>query len=156
MANPNILEHVGAYGVGAQRIDDGNTQEIYVKTKGALEAIRKGCGPQFLEIMTCRYRGHVGPEEDREWNYRPVSELDAWIAKDEVNRLASELDDECRGWSDAGQRAFQGPPVHQVGLGPGLLFARVCQDAVQGGVVHAFLLSHFQLPPAGAKVTGHG
>ena len=96
MANPNILEHAAAYGVRAQRIDDGSTQEIYDKTKRVLEAIREGCGPQFLEIMTCRYRGHVGPEDDREWNYRPVSELDAWIAKDEVKRLALKIDDKTR------------------------------------------------------------
>ena len=96
MANPNIPERANTYGVPAQRIDDGNTQEIYNKTVGAVAAIRNGLGPQFLEIMTYRYRSHVGPDEDREWNYRPDSELDSWIAKDEIKRLALEVDDKTR------------------------------------------------------------
>ena len=96
MANPDIPQRAGAYGVTAQRINDGNTQEIYDKTTEAVSAIHNGLGPQFLEIMTYRYRGHVGPEEDREWNYRPDSELNAWIAKDEIKRLASKVDADAR------------------------------------------------------------
>ncbi len=96
MANPNLTEHVASYKIPTQQIGEGNTREIYDKTKAAAEAIRRGGGPQFLEIETCRYRGHVGPEDDREWNYRSNAELDAWIAKDEVKRLASEINDKTR------------------------------------------------------------
>lgn len=96
MPDPNLCDRAAAFRIPAQRIDDGETFLIRAASEAAVSEIRGGSGPRFLECMTYRWRDHVGPEEDRRWKYRSDDELDAWIKRDEVKRLASMLDDNSR------------------------------------------------------------
>jgi len=51
-------------------------------TKKAIEDIKITGTPALFEIMTYRYRGHVGVEEDFKHKYRERSELDKYMQKD--------------------------------------------------------------------------
>jgi TPP-dependent pyruvate/acetoin dehydrogenase alpha subunit len=89
MADDNICERAEAYRIPAARIEDGDTLAAYGETERALQAIRRGEGPRFIEMMTYRWRDHVGPTEDRIYKYRPDEELDDWIRRDQVKAIAS-------------------------------------------------------------------
>ena len=81
-----------SFRIPTEKIEHGDTLRIRDASTRAVAKIRAGEGPQFIECMTYRWRDHVGPEEDRKWKYRPDEELDAWIKRDEVARIAQMLD----------------------------------------------------------------
>jgi pyruvate dehydrogenase E1 component alpha subunit len=96
MANHSICARSESYGIPAVRIEQGNAERIRAQTATDAAAIRSGSGPRFIEAMTCRWRDHVGPGEDRIHKYRPDAELDGWIAADEMKRLGELLGAEKR------------------------------------------------------------
>lgn len=78
-----INEHSKAYGIESVFLDNGyDIVHIYQEAEKLVEQIRNGEGPKLMEIITYRYRQHVGPNEDYNIGYRDKSELDVWIKKD--------------------------------------------------------------------------
>ncbi|MEO5377439.1 MAG: thiamine pyrophosphate-dependent dehydrogenase E1 component subunit alpha [Magnetococcus sp. DMHC-6] len=60
-----------AHGLGVW-CGDGNDVETVARQAGSAVALaRQGEGPQFLEFMTDRWLGHVGPDFDDDLGYRP-------------------------------------------------------------------------------------
>jgi pyruvate dehydrogenase E1 component alpha subunit len=57
----------------------------------AIERIRQGQGPQFLEFATYRWLEHCGPNYDNDIGYRSEEEFLAWKQKDPLRLLATEL-----------------------------------------------------------------
>jgi pyruvate dehydrogenase E1 component alpha subunit len=56
--------------------------------------IRAGEGPAFIEAITYRWRGHVGPREDIDVGIRRgIDQLAKWKKRDPIRRLASALQD---------------------------------------------------------------
>lgn len=93
MADDNFCERAESYRIPAARVENGDTLDMYRETRRAVAAIRAGNGPQFIEALTCRWRDHVGPGEDRAYRYRPDAELDGWIKRDQLKILAAEIND---------------------------------------------------------------
>jgi TPP-dependent pyruvate/acetoin dehydrogenase alpha subunit len=87
----NITERAKAYGMPAEKIENGDVFEIYERTKAYIEKIRKGEGPAFLECMTCRWKEHVGPNDDFHLGYRSEKEVLNWKKEDELKKLKSLL-----------------------------------------------------------------
>jgi TPP-dependent pyruvate/acetoin dehydrogenase alpha subunit len=54
--------------------------------------VRNGAGPYFLEVMTYRWREHVGPNHDYHLGYRTEEESKPWIESDQVPRLAGMIE----------------------------------------------------------------
>lgn len=75
------------------RVVDGNDVMAVAGAAGDLIAsARAGNGPGFLEAVTFRWRGHVGPEADIDVGVRrSPEELAAWKRRDPVRRLAEAL-----------------------------------------------------------------
>ena len=49
---------------------------------------REGGGPQFIEAVTFRWRGHVGPDVNLDVGVRRSRrELEAWMKRDPIERL---------------------------------------------------------------------
>ena len=88
----NICERARAYGMPAQRIEDNDTLAIYEAARQAAETARRGGGPAFLECMTYRWREHVGPGDDVALDYRTREEIQGWIDRDELPRIAALLE----------------------------------------------------------------
>ena len=101
MPADNFCERAESYRIPASRIESGVTREIGVAAEKAIKNIRDGKGPQFLECLTARWRDHVGPDEDRIWNYRSNDELDDWIKRDEMAILGSKLTPDIKSKIDA-------------------------------------------------------
>ena len=91
-ATDRLCDRVNTYGIPTHRIEGNDVFEIYKNSKTAIESLRQGKGPVFLECMTYRWREHVGPEEDYDQNYRTRKELENWQKKDQMTRLAEMIE----------------------------------------------------------------
>jgi TPP-dependent pyruvate/acetoin dehydrogenase alpha subunit len=83
----NLCERAGTYGMPSERIEDGDIFKIYESAGKYCERIRRGEGPAFLEIVTCRWREHVGPNDDFHLGYRKKEDVECWMENDELKRL---------------------------------------------------------------------
>jgi pyruvate dehydrogenase E1 component alpha subunit len=78
-----IIEHARVFGIESSRIEKGwDFIEIGDRIAETIAAMRKDGKPRLIEIMTARYKEHVGPGEDFNAGYRAQAEIDAWKAKD--------------------------------------------------------------------------
>lgn len=78
-----ILTHAAAYGLETVRIDEGwDFVKIADVTREVVGAMRADGKPRVMEIMTCRYKEHVGPGEDFNAGYRSRASVEDWMAKD--------------------------------------------------------------------------
>jgi TPP-dependent pyruvate/acetoin dehydrogenase alpha subunit len=96
-AKPDICGRAIAHGIPAERIESNDVLEIGKRVGAAVDKIRSGqSGPLFFECMTYRWMEHVGPNEDYDFGYRSRSELEPWVASDQVSRIAQLLDERVR------------------------------------------------------------
>jgi TPP-dependent pyruvate/acetoin dehydrogenase alpha subunit len=91
----NVWERVAAFKIPSERTGD-DIDSICAKSKSAVDKIRAGGGPIFLEVPTYRWLEHVGPNEDFQLGYRTKAECDAWIARDAVKTTGAKLDEKTR------------------------------------------------------------
>jgi TPP-dependent pyruvate/acetoin dehydrogenase alpha subunit len=76
-------------------LGDGNiVEEVWEKTRRAVEHIRRGKGPAFIEFTTYRQREHCGPHLDNEVGYRSQEEADVWRERCPLKRLEKEFGEE--------------------------------------------------------------
>ena len=67
---------------------DGNDVVAVSQTAGrAISSARKGKGPQFIEAVTYRWRGHVGHREDIDVGVMRKDDLKSWKKRDPIARL---------------------------------------------------------------------
>jgi pyruvate dehydrogenase E1 component alpha subunit len=83
-AGRRLHQMVSAIGVPGSEGDGNDPQEVYLKTARAVEEIRAGGGPRFLEFSTYRWREHCGPDFDNHIGYRSEAEYLAWRERDPV------------------------------------------------------------------------
>ncbi len=78
-----ISQHVRAYGMPYVCVKQG--YDLMAVARAARAAVRyvRRCGtPYYLEIKTCRYKEHVGVNDDLNAGYRTQAELDRWKRND--------------------------------------------------------------------------
>lgn len=86
----NLYERAQTYGVPACRIEKNDIFEIYHFAKTTVEDLRKiDKGPAFVEIMTSRWKEHVGPDDDFKLGYRSYSNIADWVENDQLKRLGN-------------------------------------------------------------------
>jgi pyruvate dehydrogenase E1 component alpha subunit len=92
-AGTDLCQRVETFQVTAQRVDGNDVGAVYAATHEAVERLRAGQGPYFIECMTYRWLEHVGPSFDHDLNrnYRSKAELDRWMENCPVKRCAAEL-----------------------------------------------------------------
>ena len=88
-AQPIIHRLADRHNVRSHRVEDG--QDVFAvreATLDAIEYIRDGNGPFFLEVMTYRFRGHsmADPIE-----YRQQQEVEPWLALDPIRLFSDRL-----------------------------------------------------------------
>jgi pyruvate dehydrogenase E1 component alpha subunit len=91
-ATNRLAERVATFGMPAATVADGDIFRIRERAVAAVARARAGLGPSFIECHTCRWREHVGPNEDHDAGYRGHADVAPWIADDQVARLAALLD----------------------------------------------------------------
>jgi TPP-dependent pyruvate/acetoin dehydrogenase alpha subunit len=86
-----ICDRARAYGMPAERIDGDDLPDLAGRARDVVSRLRGGEGPWFFEVMTYRWREHVGPGEDYHLGYRDEDEAAPWKANDPVRRLAGAI-----------------------------------------------------------------
>lgn len=100
-ATNRLCERVRTYGMPATLIDDDDVLKMHEVARDAVNSIRAGGGPAFIEYHAYRLREHVGPNEDFDQGYRPEDEATPWRGRDQVTRLANMIDADARRQIDA-------------------------------------------------------
>ena len=91
LANTKIFEVAKAMKLSSKRVDGNNFLEVYNAAKTAIEDIRSGNGPVFLECLTYRWLGHVGPNDDIDKGLRNRAELDLWKSRCPIKQFGEYL-----------------------------------------------------------------
>jgi TPP-dependent pyruvate/acetoin dehydrogenase alpha subunit len=104
-ASLDLVGRARSYGLPAERIEDGDVRSIHARTAAAVAEIRRGGGPRFLEVLTYRWKEHVGPREDFDAGYRSRREAEPWLAGDEVARVGARLAADARARIEAAVEA---------------------------------------------------
>ncbi len=87
-AVPNMVDKAGAYNMPAVQVDGNDVLAVRDAMRDAAERARRGQGPQFIEAITYRYRGHSMGDPQR---YRSKEEVEERKKNDPIARFESEL-----------------------------------------------------------------
>jgi len=81
-------KRVCGYNVPSVQADGQDVEKVYEAAKVAVEHVRSGKGPYFLELMTYRYRGHSMSDSNA---YRAKEEERMWSKRDPIIMLRDRL-----------------------------------------------------------------
>ena len=77
----DIFQSADMYKIPAAQVDGMDVLAVREATMEAVQRVRSGDGPVFLEAMTYRFRGHSVADPTA---YRDSSEVDAWRDRDPI------------------------------------------------------------------------
>jgi TPP-dependent pyruvate/acetoin dehydrogenase alpha subunit len=86
--SPAVCDRARAFGMPAERVEANDVLALHDRVRALAPQVRQGAGPHFLEVMTYRWREHVGPGSDYQLGFRTEEECRPWIEGDQVTRLA--------------------------------------------------------------------
>lgn len=92
----NIHTIAEPFGIEHEEVDGNNVLRVYESGKRAIDKCRKGYGPVFLECLTYRFRGHVGPDDNIQGTHtdiRPKNEVETWLKRDPITTFEHYLYD---------------------------------------------------------------
>ncbi|MGR8921276.1 MAG: pyruvate dehydrogenase (acetyl-transferring) E1 component subunit alpha [Gammaproteobacteria bacterium] len=89
-ANVDIAARAASYGMPSEAVDGMDVIAVEVAARRAVEAIRAGGGPCFLECRGYRFRAHSMFDAQL---YREHEEVDAWKEKGPIVRFRQWLED---------------------------------------------------------------
>jgi pyruvate dehydrogenase E1 component alpha subunit len=87
----SIAKMVQGLGLNTSCGDGNDAAEVSQMARSAIEDIRAGEGPRFLEFHTYRWREHCGPNYDNDLGYRSEEEFLQWKGREPIGRFESKL-----------------------------------------------------------------
>jgi acetoin:2,6-dichlorophenolindophenol oxidoreductase subunit alpha len=88
----SIARFARAHQINTEVVDGNDVLAVKKATGSLLASLREGKGPGFLEAVTYRWRGHVGPDENIDVGVRrKASDIAAWKKRDPIGRLTAAL-----------------------------------------------------------------
>jgi len=81
-------KRVSGYDIPAAQTDGQDIDKVYAAAEIAIDHVRSGKGPYFLELMTYRYRGHSMSDSNA---YRTKEEEQMWGKRDPIIILRDRL-----------------------------------------------------------------
>jgi 2-oxoisovalerate dehydrogenase E1 component alpha subunit len=100
-ATRTFAEKAVAYGIEGVRVDGNDIFAVVSATRRAIERGVRGEGPTLIEAITYRMGGHSTSDDPN--RYRESEALEAWAARDPIERLRSWLSDQSL-WSDEDEK----------------------------------------------------
>ncbi len=89
-----LVEKAAGYGVAGDQADGNDVLAVFDATKRAVDRARSGGGVTVVELITFRRKGHA--EHDNQ-SYVPKAEIEAWEARDPIDRYVRHLTE--KGWA---------------------------------------------------------
>ncbi len=90
-AGADIAGRAAAYGLPGVVVDGNDVLAVREAAGQALGRARAGGGPTLLECKTYRHKGHSRADPGK---YRPKEEVEEWLGRDPIPRLAARLSPE--------------------------------------------------------------
>ncbi|HSJ21871.1 MAG TPA: pyruvate dehydrogenase (acetyl-transferring) E1 component subunit alpha [Nocardioidaceae bacterium] len=87
-AETDLALRASSYGLTSWAVDGMDVLAVEDATRRAVESIRNGGGPVFLELKTYRFRAHSMYDPDR---YRDKAEVARWKERDPIEILARQM-----------------------------------------------------------------
>ena len=81
-----------ANGIPWQRVDGNDVAAVSRASFIATAQARSGKGPQLIEMVTYRWRGHVGHREDIDVGVKRKDDLNLWKKRDPIARLVKAME----------------------------------------------------------------
>lgn len=81
----DIHAKAACYRIPSEAVDGMNVVEVEAAARRAVDAIRAGSGPRFLECRTYRFRAHSMFDPQL---YREKAEVEQWTARDPIKRFS--------------------------------------------------------------------
>jgi pyruvate dehydrogenase E1 component alpha subunit len=83
-----IRQKAEGYNIPNERIEGMDVMKVYEASKKAIEKVRSGEGPYFMEILTYRFMGHSMGDPER---YREKQEIEKWRENDPIGIFRKQL-----------------------------------------------------------------
>jgi pyruvate dehydrogenase E1 component alpha subunit len=87
----SVARYAAAHRIPSITVDGNDVCSVATAARSAVELCRDGRGPAFVELVTYRWRGHVGPREDNDVGVKRGEELGFWKQRDPLLRLRRAL-----------------------------------------------------------------
>jgi len=81
MAVRNMATRAKGYGIRAVAVDGNDVLAVYEATRVATARVRRGGGPEMIECLTMRMKGHAEHDDAR---YVPKEEFEKWRKRDPI------------------------------------------------------------------------
>lgn len=88
-AAPSLAAKGIGYGIPAMLIDGNDAAAVYAATRAAIDRAAAGGGPTLIEAITYRIEAHTSADDAT--RYRDRAEVQEWLARDPIDRLATYL-----------------------------------------------------------------
>lgn len=85
-----IAQRASGFGFRGVRVDGNDVLACHAVTAAALQQARDGGGPMLIEAVTYRMGAHTTSDDPT--RYREAEEVEAWKAKDPIDRVRAYLD----------------------------------------------------------------
>jgi TPP-dependent pyruvate/acetoin dehydrogenase alpha subunit len=87
----STVRYADAHRMPWRRVDGNDVVAAARATQELVADIRAERTPGYLELVTYRWRGHVGPREDIDVGVARKENLDLWKRRDPIGRLAASM-----------------------------------------------------------------
>ena len=88
----SIARFASAHHIDCAIVDGNDVVAVFEAAEKLIANARNGLGPGFIEAVTFRWLGHVGPNDDVDVGiHRSIDELNLWKKRDPIKRLAHSL-----------------------------------------------------------------
>lgn len=84
----SIADRAPAYSMPGFQVDGNDFSAVAEVMEDVVQKARNGDGPSLVESLTYRWRGHSKSDRNR---YRTKEEIDSWIARDPIKKMAAML-----------------------------------------------------------------
>ncbi|MFB3922259.1 MAG: thiamine pyrophosphate-dependent dehydrogenase E1 component subunit alpha [Terriglobia bacterium] len=81
MAVRSMAERAKGYGIAAVTVDGNDVLAVFEAARNAVGRIRRGGGPEMIECLTMRMKGHAEHDDAR---YVPKEEFEKWRKRDPI------------------------------------------------------------------------
>jgi len=88
----SVARFAEAHAISWLRVDGNDLPAVRRATRDLTAMIRATSQPGFLELVTYRWRGHVGHRDDEDVGVHRGEDLPQWKKRDPISRLASALE----------------------------------------------------------------
>lgn len=83
----SVARYADAHRINNIVLDGNDVVEVAKKTAPLIDEARANQTPVFIEAVTYRWRGHVGPSEDLDVGVKRGDDLPRWKKRDPIQRL---------------------------------------------------------------------